>query len=163
MSGGWVTWNNSGMLSCTPRRRETWELVVCSLLTTTMYGPTNQCAPTGLRARHGMSCAFCHAGVRGAEHFCSEWRMNCVRLKKERSEEEMAEMGLWWKEGRCKSLLRREFWQQEAKFWKITLAKISLLVHLNTSQRLTLKTRNKTFELVIGKIWEAIEYSKGRE
>lgn len=147
-----MTWNNSGILSCTPRRRETWELVVCSLLTTTMYGPTNQCAPTGLRARHGMSCAFCHAGVQGAEHFCSEWGMNCVRLKKERSEEEMAEMGLWWKEGRCKSLLRREFWQQEAKFWKITLAKISLLVHLNTSQRLTLKTRNKTFELVIGKI-----------
>lgn len=147
-----MTWNNSGMLSCTPRRRETWELVVCSLLTTTMHGPTNQCAPTGLRARHGMSCAFCHAGVQGAEHFCSEWGMNCVRLKKERSEEEMAEMGLWWKEGRCKSLLRREFWQQEAKFWKIKLAKISLLVHLNTSQRLTLKTRNKTFELVIGKI-----------
>lgn len=64
----------------------------------------------------------------------SEWRMNCVRVKKERSKKKMAEMGLCWKEGRCKSLLWREFWQQEAKFWEITLAKISLLVYLNTSQ-----------------------------
>lgn len=41
----------------------------------------------------------------------------------------------------------------------MTLAKLFILVYLNFNQLQTLKTRNKTFEVVIGKMQEAIEIS----